>query len=748
MQGDCTQGKAAHKAAGIPVKIAAVWASTNNPDPEQNYFPQFFNSFGCDWKRSPPTFLQGTFDTVYFVPHQTIVPFRFMPKSSLAVENRLHLQQVRELDSASKPIIRIVALRDQRRMDPNTDFDPADVEAELEQNPVSRRRLARDIAEMVKEPYPNVRFIPGQDSIVEACLHLVTKTRTIHVDLKFPANYIEIGPLITINGRADLDELHEAEVRCTDVLAGMGPRKQAYTLKTLAIHLLSMWDEEGQEPTKFWFWDESWILSKWEDFSCNKCGYPSIDIGAINPDADDRSISQPAVLKGPNQSKTIFDLPPELLKNILEHLEVQDLVRFGQAFDEIEDFIEEHAVIRDRELECFVTKEHFTQSPLGIGVHSPGWRPAPSTVESEFDLISLAAFRDLGVRATAYGCGFEYWLPLALSEGHWEQIKDEAYERLRVISRPSVEVDHMGVLIGFMEDQAMKLFTFKKDSSDTGLLQDSDKGIESLCFIFHLMVCVAVDKPEYVDKANKMIEDFQTRDACTNDMPSPGRILAALLVSDVTTNIEFLPKLFIETITRNVPELLERHLDLGFLEDDGVASSYRLYHTFNASLVSYRTLMLMDVFQRTVRPATNGSSLIKTRDALFLRRGFPPSAALADLATERRRIMDVDSFPSLCNYLGIYRDTDERGLAGLLRQAVLDATGDRGLVFETLSRDESLVLRHAAEGPCGLYLLYTEDLPPCPDQPTLLEVESKLGTRSPLYRAKVDAIWETIRQCW
>lgn len=639
-------------------------------------------------------------------------------------------------------------------MDTNADFDRADVEAQLQQNPVSRRRLARDIAEMMKEPYPNIRFIPSQDSIVEACLHLVTKTRIIHVDLRFPANYIEIGPLITINGRADLDELLEAEVRCTDVLAGMGPRKQAYTLKTLAIHLLSMWDKNGQEPGKLWGWDEYWIRSKWEDFSCNKCGYPSIDTGAINPDADDGSISQPAVLKRPNQSMTIFDLPSELKKNVLEHLEVQDIVRFGQAFDEIQHIIEEDVVIRDRELECFVTKEHFTQSPLGIGVHSPGYRPAPSTMDSEFDLISLAAFRDLGVRATAYNCGFGYWLPLALSERHWNRIKDEAYERLREISCPRGEVDLMGVLIGFMEDQTMKLFTFKKDmdSSDieaTHGLQDSDKGIESLCFIFHLMLCVAVDNPEYVDNANKMVEDFQTRNACTNDMPSPGRILAALLISDVRTNIEFLPKLFIETITRNVPELLENHAELGYRESDGTASSYRLYHTFKEGLVSYRTLMLLDVFQRKFRPATNGTTLEKACDLLFHRRGFPPSAALADLATERRRIMDVHSFTSLCNYLGIYRDTDERGFAGLLRQAVLDATGDRGLAYETLSRDESLVLRHAAEGSSsGPYLLYTEDLPPCPDQPTLSEVRSKLGTRCPLYRATFDALYEMIRQNW
>lgn len=69
---------------------------------------------------------------------------------------------------------------------------------------------------------------------------------------------------------------------------------------------------------------------------------------------------------------------------------------------------------------------------------------------------------------------------------------------------------------------------------------------------------MAVEKPEYLDKTNKMIEDFQTRNACTNDIPSRKRILAALLISHVETNTNFMLKLFREAVTRNVPELLER----------------------------------------------------------------------------------------------------------------------------------------------------------------------------------------------
>lgn len=619
-------------------------------------------------------------------------------------------------------------------MDTNTDFDPADVEAQLEQNPVSRRRLARDIAEMVQEPYPNIRFIPSQDSIVEACLHLTTKTRVIHVTLQFPANYIETGPRVAINGRAGVDELFEGEIYCADILAGMGREKQAYTLKTLAIHLLSMFDTiRDREPVKSWDHGEYWIRSKWADYSCYKCGYPLTDPDAINTHADERSISQRAL---PNQPMTICELPTEMLMYVLEHLEIQDIVRFGQAFDEIKSIIEKYAVIRNRELHCFVTKEHFTQSPLGIGVHSAGQRWA------EFDLISQAAFRDLGVRTTAYDCGFRYWLPLPLSERHWDEVKNKVDSVLGELNRPSYEADRLGALIALMEDQAIKLFTSMEQCSDRGLLQASEKGIESLFFLLHLFLCVAVDNPEYVVKANEVIERFQAPNGHRQYMPSPGRILAALLISGVETDVNFMHRIFHEAVTRNVRQLLDKYPGLGYLEDDGAASSYRLHYTFKASLASYRALMLMDVFQRTVRPATKDITLEVARDTLFKRHGFPPSSTLAILAAELREIVAVDSFPRLCNYLGIYRDPDERFLAGKLRQAVLDATTDRGLVCWPLSQDESLVLRHEAERTSGAPLLCTEGLPSCPKQPTCLEALRKLGPWSPLYRARRGMIAE------
>lgn len=602
-------------------------------------------------------------------------------------------------------------------MNTTADFNAADEEARLGQNPVSRRRIARDIAEMANEPYPNTRLIPNQDSIVEACLLLYTGTRVVHVSLQFDADYPDTPARTIINGRAGVSQRPDSVIPCADVLADLDEGMQAYTIKTLAIHLLSMFDGDNElfrRPER----GELWLPSDRteENFLCYECGHPWIKYDVAHQGAEEASRPSPTFASGPNPSRTIRDLPVELLKQVLGHLtEVEDLVRFGQAWDRIEDIIEEDVVIRDLELKCFVTKEHFSKSPLGIGIYLPSWpRSAASAVDSEFDFISLDAFGKLGVCTTAYGCEIEDWLPLPLSRQHWDQINTRAYQSLHHLAwRRPVSGSIMDVLVSFMKDQVTKLFTSEEKSPATGLLQPSMKAVESLFFLFHLLVCVAVDRPKYVRKTNEMVKKFQADNSCTKDLPSGGLMLAALLISDVETNDNFLPKLFFEAVTRNVPELLRKHPELGWLEPDGAASAYRLHHTFMATVASYRAIMFMNLFQRTVRPTNTGTSLKDTRDWLFHRRGFPPSATLATLVAELPRIMAIDSFPGFLDYLGIYPDANERSIADKLRDAVRECVSTRALASWPLSHGQGAVLRRAAEASSPL--AWTEGLPRYPN---------------------------------
>lgn len=618
-----------------------------------------------------------------------------------------------------------------------------------QQNPVSRRRLARDIAEMVNEPYPNTKLIPSQRSLNEACLILNTGTRFVHVGLLFLQNYPRLLPEMFIDGRPI--DLSRGDIGCSSILASDGSEyKQAYTIKTLAVHLLSIFDGETELGLSSDHVERR-LQVDWQDSLCERCGlgtrqsghfdfeYWWTDLDAINLDADESASPRPIGSRGPGEPKAIRDLPVELLNNILGYLDVEDIVRFGQAWDRIANIVEENVVIRDRELQCFVTKEHFTRSPLGIGVSDD--EASPFELESEFDLVSLDAFLDLEVCISTYGFVFFDWLPLPLTEKHWEQVKGDALNALARLSQTvysgvwhSPKSDLMDVLIAFMDNHVLKLFTNverrpldggasrggEQDYEEaTGMLQVSEKGIEGLFSLFHLLLCLAVDNHEYVSKANEMVTSFQTGSTPTQDMPSPGRMLMVLLLSSVKTNNNFMIKAVAETVKRNVPTLLTRHPELLYMEPDGTASAYRLYHTFMGSRASYRTLMFADLFQRTVRPSTNGTTLTQARDALFRRHGFPFSSTLALLVAETRRILAVDSFAGFLEYLGVIQAPSAQLLSAGLRVAVRDSSGWDHTTW-ALDQDEALVLRCTAEH--WSTLPQTEGLPSCPAWPTCREV--------------------------
>lgn len=626
-----------------------------------------------------------------------------------------------------------------------------------QQNPVSRRRLARDIAEMVNEPYPNTKLTPNPGSLDKACLALKTGTRIVHASLSFDADYPRLPPVTSIDGRAR--HLRLESLLCSAALMSGREDKSAYTIKNYAMHLLSTFDGN----TELGEWSpgiELRFQSGWEDYTCNLCGIRilkngRIDIAflrthldCIDLGGDESPIPLPTISGGPTKPKTIQDLPLEILNDILDHLEVQDIVRFSQAWEEIANIVETNVVIRDRELQCFVTKEHFTRSPLGIGIDADedddySRPPRPFELESEFDLISQAAFRDLGIRTSAYGCKFSEWLPLPLSERHWERVKGDAFQCLDGLAEwmyngflhSPDDSDALDVLTILMDEHVLKLFTNVQrrptrggtsgerawgDTEPTGHLEASEKGIESLFFLFHLLLCVAIARPELVDKANNMVRSFQAGSPPAEYLPDPGRILVALLISDVRVDTSFTVNIIAEAITRNVPDLLVRHPELSYLEPDGAASAYRLHHTFMASLASYRALMFMDTFQRTVRPSTNnGTTLKQARDALFRRHGFPPPATTAYLDAETRRILAVDSFPGCLAYLGMLPVPGARYLSGALRDTVREYMR-RYEMTSPLEQDEMLVLRRTAEH--WSTLPRTEGLPPCPEWPPCWEV--------------------------
>lgn len=87
-------------------------------------------------------------------------------------------------------------------------------------------------------------------------------------------------------------------------------------------------------------------------------------------------------------------------------------------------------------------------------------------------------------------------------------------------------------------------------------------------------------------------------------------------------------------------------VELAYMEANTV-SNYRLDKTYEAGRTSYRLLMFLNLFRRTINRGTgqDRKSLSAMRDELFDSHGAPPPGTATRLAEAIRSLADVDSFP-------------------------------------------------------------------------------------------------------
>lgn len=609
------------------------------------------------------------------------------------------------------------------------------------------KRLRRDIGEISNEPYSNIIFHLQDDSLTEACLKLKTSRGVVHMTMRFKPDYPLSAPVVLVDEPDSRPDFINA---CLCVLISHygTDYTPAYTIKTIAILLLAEIAAETAASAQF-----PWrSYPRGKTYECHHCGLGTSDSGHFElaytnrwnelyttPTATKTSaILRHSRLEAP--AKTIHDLAVEILLLVLNHLPVEDILRFSKAWGHIARITKKHMVIRDRELQCFITKEGYKQSPLGIGLQFRN--PRLSFLQPGFELISYVAFVDLGVRQPIYDHGFDddlgnkmrYWLPLPLAVEHWDKVKDYASQLLDYLSvklpgaptKPT-RLNSMGVLATLMSDTIFKLTTDvhtmrwvpprdaniypRQEHQTTSLLHPSEKTIQSLFSLFHILLCLALDKPEYVENANNVVQSFQAGQTSAKDLPRLEHLLVALLISDVETDESFAASLVTEIITRNVPALLTAHPGLSFMEPDNAASTYRIRHTFWGSLAPYRALMFAHLFQRIVRPAATGKTLEQSRDALFAERGLPHSATAAALADGLRQIRGVRSFNGLYRFMGLEPIINARTFSAFLRHTVRASMTQRD-AQQAPNQRMALVLRWDAEMFFGLPR--TEGLPPPP----------------------------------
>lgn len=578
-----------------------------------------------------------------------------------------------------------------------------------------RQRLLHDVAEIQNEPYANIKLT--LIDLTRACLVLTpTAYPPLHLTIYFHSNYPLTAPTVTIQTKITHPNVFGNYI-CASILNTTEGYTPAYTLKGICIQLLSFFSSDRLEQ----YYGEI-NLNQYRSERKDRLRYEHGDGTTIwtcphckagcTPDAD--TISKSSIrrrrrkISKDNQKKQlsvvgtpIGDTPDEILLEIMEYLEFEHLTAWAQAWPRISSMLSQYDIIHVRELQCFVLKKNYKETQLGVGVMISK-SGAQGKLQSEFDLLSGEAFYDLNVRDSVHGIPFTHWLPLPISHPHWRSVSDLADESLSNIQRTMAQTgtaSKANVIFAFINDIVVRLNldlerqarpSFIREREDMAITKStlrhaSEKAMESYFHLFHLLLCLATgpNGHEVVNEANRMIRLFMRGQRNKSCVPNLGHLIVAMLISDVEVTDAVLKAIITEAITRNVVWLLDGKgaglADLGYLEDDEI-SFYRLKRTFQGSRTSYRLLMFCEMFRRIARqgqsttPESGDSSpsksLIQIRDELFDRHGGPPAGTAAFLASEVRRLQQVDEFPSFMREMGIKVIPGPKNFTGVLRDTV------------------------------------------------------------------------------
>ena len=292
-----------------------------------------------------------------------------------------------------------------------------------------RQRLLRDIAEIQVDPYPRIT-LHVNDNLTQACLVLSPDGHEpLHLTMHF-GNYPLQAPVVKIQSKVCHPNVF-GDYICASILNTTAGYTPAYTLKSIAIQLLSFFSSEsleqdqgmGEINLERYRYARSHELSSHYCMSCgfddetrrkeklarrieDYCSFVSATTSTPIKDEDalcptktpnDSSVSLQGAAEASEQRDTgemeldesagsiipvsdnspsivnlgqrFLALSDEVLLMILSELSDHDLWAVAKVFPVINQILYSYDFIRLHELQCFCLKETFMKVRLGVGVH-------------------------------------------------------------------------------------------------------------------------------------------------------------------------------------------------------------------------------------------------------------------------------------------------------------------------------------------------------------------------------------------
>ncbi|KAJ3269068.1 hypothetical protein HK104_005198, partial [Borealophlyctis nickersoniae] len=342
--------------------------------------------------------------------------------------------------------------------------------------------------------------------------------------------------------------------------------------------------------------------------------------------------SEPSAATDTKCKLPILDSVTDAWLLIAEKLGDEDLRALSTAYRPFGTVANAHRISLRRQIRCFYLRVGMGQTILGVGVN----RTANGTtrdgrpkylLSSEFDFISIDAFRDHNASQSVWGQPMNGFLPLVFSQHHYRRAKGELQAALmwlagrrggsRSLGRGSeiatrndtfVPWDAVEVVSKMMNQMVVSLMKEVTGDARGGkatatVLHASEKALTGYCALLHLLMTLAVEYPSIAEEAYHRVSRFLSSNVARTkeNVPDLGEFLILLALVPAASWDVMGDVIVKELLARNVvwavrdrPYLAEKG-DYGRVYDEA-----RVRETFEASKTSLRLLMFQVQFLKTV----------------------------------------------------------------------------------------------------------------------------------------------------
>lgn len=291
------------------------------------------------------------------------------------------------------------------------------------------------------------------------------------------------------------------------------------------------------------------------------------------------------------------------------------------------------------------------------------------------DIISYTAFHECNVRKTPYKEPFSYWMPLYITEEHFQRALPHIKRMLIQLCpeyRSSSFDPHMAI------NALPKLMNTMIVLVMNNGTHYSAKALNGYCAFHRLLLAFIEMYPALLASVNGSIDTFRKDEESRQkrNLPSLGNFIPLLSVSNKFSWEHVAKALVDETQDRNVLWICKEHPKLASLAAPEVSNNNnalgvemdRLTKSFEATQVSLKLLLFHVYFLRKIaRPS--GASLGKVADSYDRFYGRTSSKTQEEFQNAVKRILSISKWPEFYSLAGLSAPTP-KSMTEILRQAV------------------------------------------------------------------------------